>query len=355
MNLIYQSVIKNKLKITLSLIIGLVIFFLFSHCALLGYGIGQAKGQLKIIWGSQPISIVLADNLIADEKREKLMSVQNMLDFAYKEGLTDNGNYHAFYDQKDQPILWNVSASLPFEFTPAEWSFPFLGSFSYKGFFDLAKAEEEANLWKLKNYDIRIRPVSAWSTLGWFKDPILSGMLNRSEGELADLIFHELTHGTVFIKNQLQLNENLASFLGEKIAIKYLIEKFGENSTELNQYLVDQQSDMQFRSHMLAGKDTLNQLYLSWKDIAIHDTLKISIKAHLITEIIEKLDTVILDTVVLKNYQTALLKNRPNNAYFISFQRYYDNLDELQQIFDIHNQSVPDFLCHVEKMGLKLN
>lgn len=355
MNSFGQLFFKNKLRITLCLIIGLVIFMLVSQSALISYGIRQAKGQLKIIQGSKPMSLVLSDTSIADEKRQKLLIVQDILDFAYKNGLTNNGNYKTFYDQKGQPILWNVSACQPYEFNPVEWTFPFLGSFSYKGFFDLPKAETEAEIWKSQNYDVRIRPVSAWSTLGWFKDPVLSGMLNRSEGDLAELIFHELTHGTVFLKNQLQLNENLASFVGEKMTEKYLIHQFGESSSKLLQYRNDQLWDARFRAHMLAGKDTLNSLYLSWKNTAITDTLKATFKNQLIAEIIQKLDTVILDTIALRNYQASFHKNKPNNAYFMSYQRYYDNFDELQQVFDQYDQSIPEFLKHVEAKGLKIN
>src|SRR5690606_16736486 len=127
-------------------------------------------------------------------------------------GLEESKNYTSYYDQKGQVILWNLSACESYEFTPKLWSFPFLGSFPYKGYFDLDKAMEEYQLLKELGYDARIRPVNGWSTLGWTKDPILSNMTERSTGAIVELIIHELTHSTLFVKDNIEFNENLASF-----------------------------------------------------------------------------------------------------------------------------------------------
>ena len=103
-----------------------------------------------------------------------------------------------------------------------EWSFPFLGRVPYKGFFDRGAAIEEDSLLRLKGYDTGIGNIRGWSTLGWFKDPILSGMLENSEGALANLIIHELWHGTLYVKDSADFNENLASFAGEQGALLFL-------------------------------------------------------------------------------------------------------------------------------------
>src|SRR5690606_11560390 len=140
------------------------------------------------------------------------------------------------------------------------WKFPLLGSFPYKGFFDYNMALKEQEKLKEENFDTYIGVVGGWSTLGWFTDPILSNMLSRKEGELADLIVHELTHGTLFVKDSVEFNENLATFIGNKGAEIILKSKYGENSPEYTGYMQRREDNARFASHILRGSDRLDSL-----------------------------------------------------------------------------------------------
>ena len=148
-------------------------------------------------------------------------------------------NYTSLYYQKNKASLWNLSACHPEKFENKIWSFPFLGSFGYKSFFDLSQAQIEREYLEKEGYDTRIRSINAWSTLGWFKDPILSNMLNNTEAQIAETLFHELTHNTLFLKNQLQFIENLASFFGKKASIDYLNFFYGPDAEQMTDYLSD--------------------------------------------------------------------------------------------------------------------
>src|SRR5690606_16862314 len=140
-----------------------------------------------------------------------------------------------------------------FALKPVEWKFPLLGSFPYKGFFEYDMALKEKAKLDGDSLDTNIGVVGGWSTLGWFKDPILSNMLLRSEGDLSDLIIHELTHGTLFVKDSVDFNENLATFIGKKGARRFLKQVFGVNSKEYIQYEEGSKDSERFTSHILRG------------------------------------------------------------------------------------------------------
>ncbi len=218
--------------------LGLFILLILWQHELVLYGIAQGKGQLKIVWGAEPIEDILKDPIVHDTIKYKLSLIQEIKQFAFDSlGINKSKNYSTYYDQKGQPLLWVITGCEPYELKAKEWTFPIIGSFTYKGFFDFEKAKNEELVLKAENFDTNIGTVGGWSTLGFFKDPVLSNMLKRDEGDLANLIIHELTHGTLFVKDSISFNENLASFIGDKGAQKFLRHKFGESSEEYIRYV----------------------------------------------------------------------------------------------------------------------
>jgi predicted aminopeptidase len=125
-----------------------------------------------------------------------------------------------------------VSASAQDSFSRHQWHFPIVGAVPYKGFFDVKDARKEREKLEKKGLDVWVRGVDAFSTLGWFKDPLYSYMRDYSAGRLADLLIHELLHATVFIKGQVQFNEELAEFVGSEGTRLYIESRFGRESEE---------------------------------------------------------------------------------------------------------------------------
>ncbi|MEP1095734.1 MAG: aminopeptidase [Cyclobacteriaceae bacterium] len=303
---------------------------------MLVYGIGQARGQIQIVTQARDINEVLADEEFPDSLKQKIRIIEEVRKFAIDSiGLRDSENYTTLYDQKGQTTLWNLSACEPYSFTPKTWSFPFLGSFPYKGFFDLEKARTEQTKLKAENYDTRIRPVGGWSTLGWFSDPILSNMLDRSEGGLADLIIHELTHSTLFVKDNIEFNENLASFIGERGAVQFLESKYGKGSFEIEDYLMQNQDGINYIKHMLFCTELLNNLYSSFTDTE-PDSVKELRKKDLVANIIASIDTIHFHN---DRYYRIFESANPNNAYFMSFLRYHSSEDSLSNILNSDYQA----------------
>ena len=228
-----------------------------------------------------------------------------------------------------------VTACEPYEFKPRMWSFPIIGSFTYKGFFDLDKARSLAQELKDEGLDIHVRSVSGWSTLGWFKDPILSNMLTDSPGELANTIIHELTHGTIFIPDSMTFNENLATFIGNRGAENFLQHKYGEASAEYNEYVTARTDSKKFTQYIVAKVKALDSLYNDM--LTLPDSVRLKRKANFIDEIIAGLAE--LDFNNKERYQNYYGNYRPNNAYFISFLNYRERQDEFDSLYLVSHQA----------------
>ena len=334
------------MKIKKRILIIPLLFILFSgflyYQDIILYGALQAKGQILILMEARPISTYLDDSDYPDSLKIRIQQIQQIKEYSEKIGLKPTNNYSSLYDQKNKASLWNLSACHPYKFENKTWSFPFLGSFGYKGFFDLSQAQIERESLEKDGYDTRIRSVSAWSTLGWFKDPILSNMLNNTEAKMAETLFHELTHSTLFLKNQLQFNENLASFIGKKASIDYLTFFYGPNANQITDYLLAIEDSDKFRQHLLRGKQSLTRLYKSFSDV---DDLnfKAAEKNKTIRSIVNHLDTIKFSNV---NYYNVFNKSLPNNAYFMSYTRYYAEEHKLDSIFNYYEKDFKKFINH---------
>jgi predicted aminopeptidase len=314
-----------------------MIVFVLIHWESVTYGFRQAKGQLKIINNTVAVEEILNDKNYPDSLKNKIRLIQEIKQFAVDSlGLNPSTNYSTFYDQKGKPILWVNTASEPFKLKAKKWVFPIAGEFSYKGHFEKAIADEELEELKNEGFDTQQNEVSAWSTLGYLKDPILSSMLNKSEGRLAALIIHETTHGTIFVKNNLEFNENLADFVGDYGAIRFLKYKYGVNSEQYKKYEFSKKYNDAYSNHLMRGVKMLDSLYNNFSK-KISDEEKKKQKYTLISEILNSSDT-LLNGSFEKKYITRKKwamndKNLPNNAYFIGYMTYQSKQNEFEKEF----------------------
>jgi predicted aminopeptidase len=333
-------------KIGIVLVFVIVIFTLI-NCKLISYGIGQAKGQLKILSNTVPIKDILDDPKAPDSLKKRLMFLSEIKEFAIDSlKLKDTKNYQKLYDQKGKPILWVVIASDKYELKALKWDFPIIGSFDYKGFFDYQKAVNLENELKTKGYDTEISEVAAWSTLGWFKDPILSSMLFRSDGGLADLIIHEMTHNTIFIKNNHELSENLANFIGKHGAEAFIDFKYGISSAEHVTFQERQTYLERYNHYMVKSVNKLNNLYQSdaFKSSANKDSLKLN----LLTNIHLAKDSLYIG---LKNISKPSISktNIPNNSFFVGYQTYNSKQSNFEtELKEKYNNNFKQYLSDLK-------
>nr|WP_295930157.1 aminopeptidase [uncultured Dyadobacter sp.] len=323
------------IKKILLAILGVILILGVFYREVLTYGFLQAKGQIRILMQVRDVSDVLADPTFPDSLKARIRLIAEIKKFGVDSlGLTPSDNYTTFYDQHGKPLIWLITASERYKVAPYQWHFPIVGTFPYKGYFDSTRAATEEKTLIDKGLDTDIGDVSAWSTLGYLKDPILSSMLRRRVGSLANLILHELTHGTLFVKNNLELNENLASFVGDQGAIRFLKYKYGRDSEQLRAYEYSKRYNDAYSQHMLRGAGRLDSLYKTFGTNPAPTPQRDSLKMRMITDILNDTDT------LLSGKRTLTNKNRwpdgklPNNAYFISYLTYKSKQNTFRQEFE---------------------
>ncbi len=316
-----RNIKRPKKRIVIMILVSaIVVVFLIYHESII-YGLGQLHGQVKILRNVRPISEVLADSTYSDSTKNSLKLIQEIRQYAEDSlGINHTDNYTTFYEQHRKPLLWNVTACEKYSLNPYNWNFPIVGSFSYKGFFDKQKADNELLSLKNKGYDTDLYAVSGWSTLGFLQDPILSQWLLYSEGKLANLIIHELTHSTLYVKNNVSYNENLASFVGDLGAKKFLVYKYGVNSKEFTHYLESQTDAETLRNFVLKYAQKLDSLYKSFPKNKAIAACEIE-KQEFIKKFVQKLQD---ETFYNSNYCKYFDDEMPNNTFFMGFMRYYD-------------------------------
>ena len=321
-----------SLKAKIFSVLGILLMaVLLTNCKLIGYGITQGLGQLRMVKDAVPIDTLLNDPSYPDSLKQKLLYIKEIRKFAIDSiHLKDSENYNAVYDLKGQPTAYVVQACEKYAMKKYLWKFPVVGKLPYKGFFDLKDAEKEAKRLQNEGYDTRIVNPGGWSTMGWFKDPILSSMLRRNEAYLAELIIHELTHSTVFVKDNSELNENIADYVGENGAKLYLASKYGDSSAALMRYthLIDDNEKLAM--HYLHGAKKLDSIYNSIEFQQLDTAAKNSLKCEAIRNVFESLDTLhfaVLDAAMIK----ANSNSKVNNTFFTGYMTYYNKKEILRQ------------------------
>ncbi len=189
---------------------------LIASCAQLGYYVQAAQGQYSLLTGAKPIDDWINDPTTEATLKNRLEKVKQIRAFAAKElGLPDNGSFKSYTDLKRPFVLWNVVATPELSLRPEQWCFPIAGCVTYRGYYDKGEAQRFAKELRHSGYDVQIGGVPAYSTLGWFNDPVLSSFIQYPDVQLARLVFHELAHQIVYVPGDSQFNESFATAVEE--------------------------------------------------------------------------------------------------------------------------------------------
>lgn len=338
--IILQKQIKEKRKriIWISVIL-LILSLLIWQKSWVHYFYQQAKGGLDIAFNTRSLKAVLEDKSIPDSLKKRILYIQEVRKYAIDSlGLHDNPDvYQTLYNQNGQPLVHLLTVAEPYKMEAKEFNFPivswFIGSFTYKGFFDSTAAVKEQNNWKSKGYDTEMGQGIAYSTLGWLPEPILSNMLYYPDGKLASLIIHEMTHGTIFVKNDHETSENLANFIGDYGAKRFLTFKYSTDSKQFKRFTQSKIFRDSFIKHLNRGTLKLDSLYRTFLP-NFTNKYKDSLKYSLIEKIEQSQDTIYRKLPNLPKHQFNKY-DLPNNAYFVSFKTYNSKQNEFENIFKI--------------------
>lgn len=207
----------------LPLLATLVALVPVTGCATLSWYGEAAVGQMRILVARRPVAEVLADPATAPETAANLARVDAILEFAEHElRLPVGDRYRTYVDLGRDAVVWNVFAAPEFSLTPHQWCYPVVGCAVYRGFFDREGARREAASLAARGFDVHVGRVAAYSTLGWFDDPLLSTFIGYSDERLAELLFHELAHGELFVPGDSAFSEAFATFVGREATSAWL-------------------------------------------------------------------------------------------------------------------------------------
>lgn len=221
-------------------------------------------GHARILGTRAPLEKLLQEGSLSPEEEAKIRLILRVKLYAQEElGLKIDNNYTDFVRIKGKELAYALSACPRDKLEPYRWWFPIVGSMPYLGFFSKKSAMKEKDRLEEQGYDTYLRGVAAYSTLGWFRDPIFSSMLSYGEVPLANIILHEILHNTVFVKDQMDFNESLATFVGQQGAIEFFCAGEGEGLPHCNSAKALSHDDFLFSVFIEALFERLHALYSS--------------------------------------------------------------------------------------------
>ena len=309
------------------------------------YTLKQGTTMLGYLGRAIPLEELASEDGASEENRLFVKRVEDIRRFAIEElGLKESKNYTRFVELDRSYLAAVVSACAADSFTRYEWWFPVVGRLPYKGFFDAADARKERAKLEKKGLDVWIRGVDAFSTLGWFRDPLYSYMKDYSDRDLAELIIHELLHATVFLKNQVQFSEELAEFVGTEGSWLYMKKNSSGAAGGTEPALADAED---------AGKDRVAYLAFIRALIAELDAVY---KSGLSGEekLARKEETIALaktrfgndyDSLFLTDNYRGFIDLPVNNAYLELYRLYYEEDHYFKGLYEKSGRDLPGFIA----------
>jgi predicted aminopeptidase len=255
-----------------------------SGCSDLGYFRQSVGGHLDLMSRAKPVDDWLAREDLPATLEQRLVLSRQMRDFSVQVlKLPDNPSYRAYADLQRAAAVWNVVAAPPLSLNLKTWCYPVAGCVGYRGYFDRAEADAFADTLRAEGWDVSVYGVPAYSTLGWTNwiggDPLLNTFVNRSEGELARLIFHELAHQKLYVADDTMFNESFATAV-ERIGTRLWLERHGSDEVRA-QYREGQQRRQDFRELTARWREQLEGLYASDRS----DEAKLTAKSELLAQL----------------------------------------------------------------------
>ena len=231
-----------------------------SACATLGYYSQSISGHLNVMQRRQPIEDLLDSGTISTELKARLSAAQSMRRFASTVlGLPDNGSFTRYADLERPYAVWNVFAAPELSLELNEWCYPFAGCVTYRGYFSEAKARAQAGQLRVQGYDTYYGGVAAYSTLGWFDDPLLNTVTGYRDARLAGLIFHELAHQQLYIPGDTLFNEGFATAV-EHAGVRRWLEQQADPAMT-SDYATHRRHQQAFHALVARTRAQLEQVY----------------------------------------------------------------------------------------------
>ena len=299
--------------------------------------------EMSILQNREPIAELVADRTTDPAVRHALRLVLESRDYAASLGLEAKETYTSYSDVGRDTLLLVLQAAPKDCICPYTWKYPIVGRIPYKGFFDFAAARREADRFEARGYDVYLRPSAAFSTLGWFNDPLLSTALTRDSVELAATVFHEIAHNTLYVKSATPFNESFAQFVGYRSAESFFAERSDTaNARQASDRLNDEMVLGEFYAALIARLDSL---YATKPDSAALEAGRAAAAVWARAELLGPVGA------RLRSYRLGNLPERPiNNARLIGATLYRTRLDLFDRWFERHGRDVRESVSGLKEL-----
>ena len=308
-----------------------------SGCSV-GYVTRAGWEETKILWRRQALPKLIENKNTPADLRQKFELVLQAREFAKKIGLKPGGSFSSYSVVDDSAVTWVITAAPRFELTPKTWWFPFVGSIPYKGFFDVEDAKQAATKLKEDGFDVHLRGSTAFSTLGWFNDPLLSTTAKLDEIQLVETVIHELLHNTIWVPGDVAFNETLANLVGSYGAIEFFSELDGPDGARTVKAREQFSKELVYSCALENLHEQLTGYYaepsptLEGKSVIIHDWMEAlpvslaELKAKLLKNIEQFNNATIIGEIIYR-YRLSRLMDQLTVANF-DLQRLIDEIKQ---------------------------
>lgn len=322
-----------------------VIVATLSGCGSLSYYLGAINGHAEILNRQRPISEVIADPDTSEALREALLDIQQTRRFAVEAlQLPDNDSYRYYANIERDYAVWNVIATPALSIEPRQWCFLFAGCLNYRGYFSQNKAQNYAERLQQQGYDTYVAGARAYSTLGWFDDPLLNTMLLRDEARRVGIVFHELAHQKLYLANDPIFNESFAVFI-EQEGVKRWFTARGHHE-EADRYQQTLERRARFHALLLETRRKLAQLYASEQP----ESIKHAHKQRIFTQLTQNYRRLKQQWQGYDAYD-AWMQQPLNNAHLALIATYREQVELLEHLLERLGGDLTAFYAEVQRLG----
>jgi len=319
----------------------------FCGCETVHYYSQAVCGQGSILLKRKPISEIILDPAAPAFLKERLSFILKVRQFAETElHLPAKGNYLTYVQLQQPYVVWNVFAAPEFSLTPKTWCYPVLGCASYRGYFSEQNAHQYAAALSESGYDVYVGGVTAYSTLGWFDDPVLSTFIQYSKAQSAGLIFHELAHQVLYVKDDTAFNESFATAVEQEGLRRW--QQAAQSSQIYSDYLIGFRRQEQFVKLIMHYRQLLEALYRT----DVSPTVKRDKKAAIFSELRDEFERINKNGMDLSDYAKWIYQNL-NNAKIGSVAAYHDFVPAFQKLLVQSKGDLNQFYQACRRLGQK--
>jgi predicted aminopeptidase len=331
-----------------------------SGCRTVGFYAQAFRGQYQIFAHEKAIEKLISDPQTPDRLRQRLELLESLRAFARSDlRLPVDGHYRKYVDVHRPFVVWNVEAAPEFSLEPKSWWYPLVGRLDYRGYFSKPSATNYGGYLQKKGYDVHVGGVEAYSTLGWFKDPVLNTFIFEPDADLAEIIFHELGHQRVFARGDTHFNEAFATTVGQEGARRWLQKK--GDSKALEAYRLAQRRNNQFVQLIARTREKLEKLYgderteegklKAAKVRPISDSKELRKRKQEVYAQLQKDYTELKKSWGGNSDYDAWFAAAVNNAQLNSVAAYYDLVPGFERLLALNDSDLEKFYVEAERLS----